>query len=255
VAQKGLAYMGTSSILQPIPTLEYRRADGFPRGIKFNEQEAALITASVGRPMTLNPGHELAVSGMPLSRPKYILSGWVGLTRILDDGRCQIVDLHVAGELTVFDLQSRTKAKASYVAITSVDVVEMDGLVEKVVAQPDLFPCLATLLRSAADEAHSRLIEQVVRVGRMLAHERVAHLTLDLYRRFNRMGLCSERSFPMPLTQETLADVLGLSTVHINRTLQLLRQNGMLKTGGGRWEIADMEQLKEVASGARPRNI
>ena len=55
----------------------------------------------------------------------------------------------------------------------------------------------------------------------------------------------------MPLTQEVLGDVLGLSTVHINRTLQQLRREGLRKTANGRWQIPNIEALRAVAAETR----
>ncbi len=225
--------------------------DRFGHGVALNDQERASVEACVSRATSLDAGREIAAPGSPLHGAKYILSGWVGQTRLLDDGRRQIVDLNVAGELTAFDLHPNATAKGAYICLSPVRLADAGDLLEKAVTQPTRFPGLASLFQTADDEARSRLIDQILRVGRMLAHERVAHFALDLYRRFDRVGLCSAQSFPMPLTQEVLGDVLGLSTVHINRTLQQLRHDHLLRTTSGRWEILDMAHMAEVASGAR----
>jgi CRP-like cAMP-binding protein len=104
------------------------------------------------------------------------------------------------------------------------------------------------------EEGHGRLIEQIVRNGRLLAHERVAHLTMELLSRFHQIESVNSASFPMPLTQETLGDLLGMSTVHINRTLQQLRRDQLLKTTSGRWHIVDKDRLSEVAAGKHHRD-
>jgi CRP-like cAMP-binding protein len=225
--------------------------DRFGRGVVLNDQERAAVEACVARATSLDAGREIAPPGAPLHGAKYILSGWVGQARLLDDGRRQIVDLNVAGELTAFDLRPNAMAKGAYICLSPVRMADAGDLLEKAMTQPMRFPGLAALFQTAEDDAHSRLIDQILRVGRMLAHERVAHFALDLYRRFDRVGLCFAQSFPMPLTQEVLGDVLGLSTVHINRTLQQLRHDRLLRTTSGRWEILDMAQMVEVASGAR----
>lgn len=245
--------MGMSSVLSS--AFESRGLAGLPRGVTLSVRESDLIASHAGRPVSVDAGHELVAPGTVLNRPKFMLSGWVGLARMLSDGRRQIADLHVAGELTAFSLRPRAVANASYVALTPVRMIETDGLAEKVMAQPEMFPELANLFRLAAEEAHTRLIDHIVRVGRMLAHERMAHLALDLYRRFERVGLCNGRSFSMPLTQEVLGDVLGLSTVHVNRTLQQMRRDGLLVTTSHRWEIVNIDLVAEAASGARARNF
>ncbi len=219
------------------------------RSAVLNAQEMQLVSACAPHMDSVEAGQELIELGSFLSRPKLILSGWVGLARLLDDGRRQIVDLNIAGELTGFDLRPFAKAKASYVALTPVRYAEAGELVERVMARPDQHPGLVSGLRAADDDGHSRLYDHVVRAGRMLAHERLAHFTLDLYRRHERIGLCVSQSFAMPLTQEVLGDVLGLSTVHVNRTLQQLRREGLLKTTSGRWQIPSLDLLEVVAGG------
>lgn len=219
------------------------------RSAVLNAQETQLVSACAPHIESVEAGREIAELGTFLSKPKLILSGWVGLARLLDDGRRQIVDLNIAGEMTAFDLRPLAKAKASYVALTPVQYMEAGELVDKSMARPDQHPGLAADLRTADDDGLSRLYDHVVRVGRMLAHERLAHFALDLCRRHERLGLCVSQSFAMPLTQETLGDVLGLSTVHVNRTLQHLRHEGLLQTGGGRWQIPNLEMLELVAGG------
>jgi CRP-like cAMP-binding protein len=73
--------------------------------------------------------------------------------------------------------------------------------------------------------------DHIVRLGRLTAYERVAHLVLDIRDRLALVGLAAPDSFPPPLTQETLADVLGLSSVHVNRMLQQLRRDGLVGAG------------------------
>ena len=222
---------------------------GLARSATLNAQEVQLVSSCASHTDSVEAGQELVELGTFLSKPKLVLSGWVGHARLLDDGRRQIVELNIAGEPTAFGLRPLSKARASYVALTPVRYAEIGELVERAMARPDQYPGLVSGLRAADDEGHSRLYDHVVRAGRMLAHERLAHFALDLCRRHERVGLCVSQSFPMPLTQEVLGDVLGLSTVHVNRTLQQLRREGLLKTTSGRWQIPSVEHLETVAGG------
>jgi len=243
--------MVTTFTAEATPDLERQNASGLKHGISLNDLEQALVDACVARASVLDAGREIVAPGTPLHGAKYIVSGWVGQTKMLDDGRRQIVDLNVAGELTAFDLHPNAKAKGAYVCLSSVRLADASELLERAIHHPSQFPGLAALFNAADDQVHARLADQILRVGRMLAHERMAHLALDLYQRFTRAGLCAGQSFPMPLTQEVLGDVLGLSTVHVNRTLQQLRRDHLLRTSSGRWEILDIEHMREIASGAR----
>jgi CRP-like cAMP-binding protein len=224
----------------------------YPPGLTHHETE--LLDISYSRILTADPGHEFAALGTVLNRPKLVVSGWVGMSRLLDDGRRQLVDLQIAGELTALGVRPDSRAQVTYACLTQVRYVEFAHILEKVAAQPELYPDLTKKIRAAEEGQFIRLIDQTVRVGRLLAHERMAHLALDLYRRHDRAGFCMAQSFPMPLTQEVIGDVLGMSTVHVNRTLQQLRRDGLLKTAGGRWQIINMEEMQALASGTRQRH-
>jgi CRP-like cAMP-binding protein len=70
---------------------------------------------------------------------------------------------------------------------------------------------------------------------------------LDLYERQRRVGLAADNCMIVPLTQETLAEALGLSTVHMNRVLQQLRRDGLLALGDGRVRLPSPGALAQAA--------
>jgi CRP-like cAMP-binding protein len=87
--------------------------------------------------------------------------------------------------------------------------------------------------------------EWVVNVGRRDAYARIAHVLCEVYVRLRAVGLVNGRAFEMPVTQAELGDATGLSTVHVNRTLQELRGNGLITTKkNGRVAIEDWERLQ-----------
>jgi CRP-like cAMP-binding protein len=90
-------------------------------------------------------------------------------------------------------------------------------------------------------------VDQVVRLGRRSALERLAHLIMEVHERLQRTGLADRATLPWPLTQEAMADVLGLSIVHVNRTLQQLRREGLITLRAGRAVIPDVERLAALA--------
>jgi hypothetical protein len=96
------------------------------------------------------------------------------------------------------------------------------------------------------DEAS--ILDQIVRLGRLTALERMAHLLLELYSRLNRVGLTMGRRFSAPITQETLANALGLSVVHINRTLQQLRRERLIEMRAGFVELLQIDTLRSISS-------
>jgi CRP-like cAMP-binding protein len=95
------------------------------------------------------------------------------------------------------------------------------------------------------DEAIVR--EWVANVGRRTASQRIAHLFCELLTRLKAVGLAEDDPFEFPLTQAELADATGLSTVHVNRTLQELRASGLITLKGRLLAIHDAERLKALA--------
>ena len=89
--------------------------------------------------------------------------------------------------------------------------------------------------------------EHLIDVGRRSALERVAHFLLELLTRLKIIGLADERSFRMPLTQELIADALGLSVPHVNRTLRQLREDELVSIEGSVVIIKNVEALSALA--------
>src|SRR5690606_5159182 len=98
-----------------------------------------------------------------------------------------------------------------------------------------------------AGREESMLAEQVVRLGRRSAYERVAHIFIELFHRLRLVNAVDHHAFDLPLTQEILADTLGLSVVHMNRTLRRLRDDGLLRMKGDRVAIEDLDRLSQIA--------
>ena len=89
--------------------------------------------------------------------------------------------------------------------------------------------------------------EWLMRNSRLAADRGMAHLFCEIYKRSGAAGLVDEKSCEMPLTQEMLADALGLTGVHVNRTLQQLRETGMVDHRSGRLFVHDFERLASFA--------
>jgi len=89
--------------------------------------------------------------------------------------------------------------------------------------------------------------DQIVRLGRQTAYERMAHFMLELHARLQVAGIASSHTFALPVSQEVLADVLGLSVVHTNRVMQQVRHDGLLETRSGQVKILDLDAMRAVA--------
>nr|WP_246718902.1 helix-turn-helix domain-containing protein [Microvirga terrestris] len=93
----------------------------------------------------------------------------------------------------------------------------------------------------------SSTVSEIVSIGRQSAREHAANLFCELFLRLQAVGLTEGSSFKLPLTQAELGDILGLSTVHVNRILQELRAEGLITWRGETVVIEDWPRLQEMA--------
>ena len=173
-------------------------------------------------------------------------SGWLFRYKILHNGDRQIVDFILPGQL--FGLQACFFKASLYsiAAVTeaSVSAIPLDAI-DNVFEQA---PRLAKpLFWSAVCEA-AILGEHLTDAARRSAYERVSHLMLELFVRLRTTGHTDGLSFNMPLTQELIGDALGLTTVHVNRTLRSLREDGLIKMSNKCVTILDFEALSQVSN-------
>jgi len=171
--------------------------------------------------------------------------GWLFRYKILHNGDRQIIDFILPGQ--IFGLQA-CFFKASLYSIatvteTSVSAIPLEA-VDRVFEQ-DL-PLAKALFWSAVCEA-AIVGEHLVDAARRSACERVSHLMLELFVRLKTTGQTQGMSFNMPLTQELIGDALGLTTVHVNRTLRSLREDGLIKMSNKCVTILDFDALSLLA--------
>ncbi|MDB5460812.1 MAG: transcriptional regulator, Crp/Fnr family, partial [Caulobacteraceae bacterium] len=141
----------------------------------------------------------------------------------------------------VATLPSPEQARREIIALTGVEVIDWaTGL-------PELGSSAARSWEQSEDERQSRMYDQMVRLGRLTAEERMLNLFLDLYHRLKNAGLVQEDTLKLPLTQELLADALGLSVVHINRTVQKLRAKGYITLRSGSITLHKPHHLASLA--------
>ena len=186
-----------------------------------------------------------------VGRARYILSGWACRQRYLTDGRRQVFGFLLPGDGVGVCLHPKPLANATTLALTPMELVDAQDLVRSSTLRD--CPGLTLLLVAAANEDERLLLNHVVRLGRLDAMERVAHLFLELHDRLAVVGIGGDGRFPLPLTQEVLADALGLSVVHINRTLQELRRQNLIAMQNGHVTLLDRPALSGLVDYAPRR--
>lgn len=129
-------------------------------------------------------------------------------------------------------------------SITQASIAEVprEQLQECLRADADLLKCL-----SAALLAETAIQRQWLANMSCPSDRRLAHLLCELRARLAQVGLADERGFPLPVTQQDLGEALGISTVHVNRMLQYLKDIGLVRILDHRVMIADLRILESFA--------
>lgn len=211
----------------------------------IGEDEEALLRAAVSEIRTHPAGKTVVAARTPLSHSTLLVEGLMARYKDLADGQRQILELHVAGDfvdLHGFLLKQIDHHLGSMTPV-KVALVPHEALRRITETHPHLTRMLwfSTLLDAAIHR------EKILSVGRRSALSRVAHILCELFVRLKLVGLAREDGYNLPLTQSDLADATGLTSVHVNRMLKKLRDEGLLTFRGGAVTIGDWERLVRVA--------
>ncbi len=173
-----------------------------------------------------------------------LLGGWACKYRLMADGRRQLLRIHLPGEIC--DVEAICGAPSSEVlALTDCRLATIS--LDWIRALADERPAVRALLWSFIAEETAAMAEQLVSLGRRTARERTAFFLCELLDRLQALGEASGNSFRLPMTQVDIGDYLGLSTVHINRTLQDLKNEGLIQHGGRTFTVCDRDELERFA--------
>lgn len=212
--------------------------------VDLGEDDFENLSKLPHRMETRRPGEEIVAIGDVIDFVFVVESGWAIRYRILDDGRRQIVNFMLPG--ACFDMMSMAYAKADHAVSAATEVtlrrIKSSDFLRAISAQPRL----ATAFWWVAIQEEAILREQIIRIGRRSAKERVAHLLLELNRRIAAIEGRLTDFINLPFPQALFADALGLSVVHVSRTLTKLKAEGMISTGPGGIEIIEREKMSEM---------
>lgn len=207
--------------------------------------EAALLEDMPTQVRAASVGQDLIRERDRPTSSTLLMSGFCGRYNELPDGRRQITSIHVPGDFV--DLHSFLLKPMDHgiVALSDCEVAavphaRLQGFTQE---QPHLTRLLwqSTLVDAAIHR------QWVVSAGRRSAVEHMAHLICEIALRLKVVDLGDEKGFRLPLTQAVLGDVLGMSSVHINRVLRDLRDRGLATWRGGDVVIDDWAGLTDLA--------
>src|SRR3954471_16136855 len=191
-------------------------------------------------------GEALVSTGVESSTVYLLESGWVARTRKTEDDRRQIMMVFLPGDLMGLKSMLLERQPDTIECLTDARVRTIDHkrLLE-FVAQ-DHAVSVRVMFQLAEDER--RLHNWVTALGRGSADERIATLLLDLRGRLHQAGMVNGDGFHMPMTQQEIADHLGLTLVHVNRVLRRLREAGIVTVQRGAVKVDEMARLSQLAA-------
>lgn len=207
--------------------------------------EKAALVALLSPSRTVPAGEDLLLEGQRPEAVFLVEDGWAIRYKLLPDGRRQVLNFVLPGDIVglrenLFHVTPHSVGPLTDLVVSGIDPA---GLIELFRD----FPKLAIAVAWSAAREGAMMEEQVVRIGRRSAYESMAHLFLELLKRLQMVGQASAKAFELPVTQEVLADTLGLSVVHVNRTLRRFRKEGLLELEEGRIRLLDLEALARIA--------
>ena len=221
-------------------------------GAALTDADRALLVEVCARTRQFGPRQDLIREGDRPSHVHVVLAGLACRYKVLADGARQITDYLVPGDACHLHTAILEEADHSVATLTACTIAEVGHeAIEALVAGSSRI-ARALWWTSLVSEATAR--EWVVNVGQREAPQRMAHLFCELHARLQAVGLAETDGYEWPVTQDELADTLGITAVHVNRVLQDLRKAELVALRSRRLTIPDLERLRAFA-GFRPNYL
>ncbi len=215
------------------------------RGADLTTEDRARLEAVIRHPRRVERRKDLIHEGESPNFVQLVLDGFACRYKVLPNGRRQIMAFLIPGDFCDFHVAILGTMDHSIATLTPCTMVEIsrDTIADLTANHPQITRALwwSTLV----DEAILR--EWLVNMGQRPADQQVAHVLCELLVRLQSVGRATDTSYELPLTQQELGDAMGLSVVHTNRSLQTLREEGLIVLTEGTLTIRDVARLNEYA--------
>lgn len=211
----------------------------------LSEEEEAAIRALVREVREFPARTTFVHAGERVHHSTMLLDGLMCRYKDLESGQRQIAELHVPGDFADLHSFSLKRLDHNVMTLTPCRVAQVPH--DRLTSLTHTHPRLARIywFSTNLDAAIHR--EWVLSLGRRDAIARLAHLFCELQARLALVGMANEAGYRLKLTQSDLAECLGLTPVHINRSLRQLREAGLMTFRSSRVELHDLNGLKKQA--------
>lgn len=211
----------------------------------FSEKQVNFVSKFKVGELNVDRGAQILVEGAHSPHLFTVLRGWAFRYKTLPDGRRQVLNYSLPGDLLGLQNSLDHEMQHSAEALSSITLCVFEK--ERIDEIFQHHPRLAFDITWLAAREERMLDEHLLSVGRRTALERASYLLAFLTRRAIDTRQLSTENLILPLTQAHVADTLGLSTVHTNKTLRKLADSNLIKWRDGGCEIRDLDGLKELA--------
>ena len=209
-------------------------------------KELATITDLEAGARVVPAGSDLYRQGDVCSNYFIVLNGWIALAALLDDGSCQILDFALPGAVLGFQSAANAPMYHSARCLSIVRVFAFPRHKLDIIIETN--PRLAVLFCRQITANEARAHDHLTNLGLRGARERIAHLLLEIYVRLRRrLPVEPGETIHLPLSQGHIGQALGLTYVHVCRTLQILREQKIVRLANHRLEIIDPPALMAAA--------
>jgi CRP-like cAMP-binding protein len=211
----------------------------------FTAEELAFVQEFKTDELRVEPGNSFLREGTRSDHLYTVLSGWAFRYKMLDDGRRQILNYALPADMVGLQGALMREMEHSVEALTPLTLCVFPR--QKMWDLYSRVPSLAFDITWLAAREEQLVDEHLVSVGRRSALERTAYLLLHLYVRAEEAGLVRDNSIQFPFTQQHLADTLGMSLVHTNKTLKRLLASNAVRWKDRVFQLLDRAALVEIA--------
>ncbi|MES3154450.1 Crp/Fnr family transcriptional regulator [Sphingomonas faeni] len=204
-----------------------------------------MIERLIGTARVIEAGQEILRNDDAPESRYFIQRGWVMRSVTLGDGRRQVTGLLLPGD----DFKvSPIICSAGPIRLTALGTVTVWCVHPERMAQALERRAIKRAFRTSDIVNEGILHSSLLSLGQRTSVERTAHLICELYLRSRRAGLVEGSSFIAPLTQDQIADMIGMTAVHVNRMLKEIRQSGLAEMSRHTVTVFDLPSLMSMAS-------
>jgi CRP-like cAMP-binding protein len=203
------------------------------------------LRAVIDSEMTVKKRRDLVIDGYEYRKLCFVQEGFAARYKVLRNGKRQVVNVVVPGDVVGLPGSFLDRASYSVVAVTDMrlQVCALESFVALCYRSPKFGLALSWL---AVHEAVT-YAEHIIDIGRRTPIERLARFLLEMQSRLAMVGLAGDSGFELPFSQEVISDALGLSVPHLNRMLARLRSDGVIAVRRRYVEFLDRKGIESLA--------